>query len=340
MVSSYGVTVGAAKPTPEMPLAKNTSAKFDEGRKFCNKIWQVALHFAMNNLGKIAPEPVDEQKWSMADRWIVSRLNRTVAEADEALKAYRFDQYAKACYDFFWRDFCDWYVETIKPALRDPARAGQTSNVLAAVLDASLRLMHPMMPFITEVLWWKLNEVRPGPRELPGRIAAAGESARLVKAQWPGVGDFSQASEHIFPKLQEVVGAIRTVRNQYNVSPKQKVTVSILAPGDSARSITGNREMIELLATCTLKDARPDLPPLDKAARASAAGCEIFIEGLVDESAEKQRSAKRREDLTKEEAALVGRTSNQAYMAKAPPHLVKQTMDRLAEVRAELEKLG
>ena len=360
MVSSYGVTVGAAKPTPEMPLAKNTSSKFDEGRKFCNKIWQVALHFAMNNLAKIAPEPVDEQKWSMADRWIVSRLNRTVAEADEALKAYRFDQYAKACYDFFWRDFCDWYVETIKPALRDPARAGQTANVLAAVLDASLRLMHPMMPFITEVLWWKLNDVRPGPRELPGRIVGAavvspssrndegrdksrryrGDEGLLVRASWPTVGDFAQAAEHIFPRLQEVVGAIRTVRNQYNLSPKQKVTVSVMAPGDSARQITTNREMIELLATCTLKDARPDLSPVEKAARVNAAGCEIYIEGLVDESAEKQRSAKRREELRKEQTALRGRMSNQAYMSKAPPHLVKQTQDRLAAVEAELAKLG
>jgi valyl-tRNA synthetase len=212
--------------------------------------------------------------------------------------------------------------------------------VLAAVLDASLRLMHPMMPFITEVLWWKLNEVRPQPRELPGRIAAAGGSPRLVKAQWPTVGDFSQAAEHIFPKLQEVVGAIRTVRNQYNVSPKQKVTVSVMAPGDSARQIQANREMIELLATCTLKDARPDLPPVEKAARATAAGCEIYIEGLVDESAEQQRNAKRIEELKKERTALRGRMSNQAYTAKAPPHLVKQTQDRLAEVEAELRKLG
>jgi valyl-tRNA synthetase len=339
MVSSYGAAKGLAKPTKDMPLARNTSSKFDEGRKFCNKIWQVAVHFAIANLAKIQHEPVDEQKWSMADRWIVSRLNRTVAEADEALKAYRFDQYAKACYDFFWRDFCDWYVEASKPALRDPKRAGQTANVLAAVLDASLRLLHPMMPFITEVLWWKLDEARPQPRELPGRITAAGGSPRLVKAQWPTVGDFSQAAEHIFPRLQEVIGAIRTVRNQYNVSPKQKVTVSVMAPGDSSRQVTGNRETIELLATCTLKDARPDLQPVDKAARATAAGCEIYIEGLVDESAEKQRNAKRREELEKQRTALKARLSNQAYVAKAPPQLVKQTQDQLAEVEAELAKL-
>ncbi len=126
LVSSYGVISGAVKPTADMPLAKNTSGKFDLGRNFCNKIWNAA-RFAMGHLEAAAAtaggpaEPVDEMKWSLADRWVVSRFNRTVAEADAALKDYRFDVYAKACYDFFWRDLCDWYLEAIKPAMKDPA---------------------------------------------------------------------------------------------------------------------------------------------------------------------------------------------------------------------------
>jgi len=222
----------------------------------------------------------------------------------------------------------------------DPKRAGATSNVLASVIDGALRLLHPMIPFITETIWWKLNDVRPGDRTLPGRLIAAGGSPRLVKAKWPEVGDFSQAAEHIFPRLQEIVGAIRTVRNEHKVDPKKPVTVSILAPGDSARQIQVNREMIELLAVCTLKDARGDLPPVNGAARAAAAGCEIFVEGVVDEGAEKQRLTKRREELTKKVGALRGRLGNEAYVAKAPPQLVKQTQDELAEAEAELAKLG
>ena len=133
---------------------KNTSPKFDLGRNFCNKLWNAA-RFAMMHLEQAGPADtaVDETKLSMADRWIVSRFNRTVAECNDALANYRFDQYAKACYDFFWRDFCDWYVEAIKPAMKDPERAAQTANVLAAVLDGSLRLLHPMIPFITETIW-------------------------------------------------------------------------------------------------------------------------------------------------------------------------------------------
>jgi valyl-tRNA synthetase len=336
MVSSFGMISGQAKPTKEMPLAKNTSSKFDLGRNFCNKLWN-ASRFAFANLKLQISEPVDEQKWSMADRWIVSRFNRTVAEVNDALKAYRFDYYAKLCYDFVWRDFCDWYLEAIKPAMRDPARAGQTANVLAAVLDGSLRLMHPMIPFITEYIYWKLNELRPE-RGLPGRIELP-PSLRLVTAKWPTVGDFSQAAEFIFPRLQELIGAIRQVRNDYNVPPKQSVTVSVLAPGDSARQIESNRELVETLATCKLMDVRTDLPPVAKAAKTSAAGCEVYVEGLVDESAEQQRAAKRREELAKKIGTLKGRLSNESYVAKAPPKLVEQTKQELAEAEAELAKL-
>ena len=317
---------------------RNTSEKFDIGRNFCTKIWNAA-RFVLSTIGPIPPEPVDEQRWSMADRWIVSRFNRTVEEASAALTSYRFDLYAKACYDFFWRDFCDWYVEATKPAMKDPARAGQTANVLAAVLDGALRLMHPVIPFITETIWWKLNEVRPGNRDLPGRLIAASGSSRLVKAPWPAVGDFSQAAEHIFPKLQELVGAIRTVRNEHKVDPKKSVTISVLAPGDSARTIRDNRELVETLAVCTLKDVRADLPPVNGAARAAAAGCEVFVEGVIDEGAEKQRLGKRREDLEKYITVRRNRLGSD-YVSKAPPHLVKQTRDELAEAEAELAKLG
>ncbi|HEY7090380.1 MAG TPA: class I tRNA ligase family protein, partial [Tepidisphaeraceae bacterium] len=273
-----------------------------------------------------------------ADRWIVSRFNRTVAEANDALANYRFDQYARAVYDFFWRDFCDWYVEASKPALKDPKRAPQTANILATVLDGALRLLHPVIPFITETIWWRLNEVRPQ-RGIPGRIECP-PSPRLIKAAWPAVGDFAQAAEHIFPKLQEVIQTIRNLRNEYKVDVKRSVAVSILAPGDSARQILDAKEMIELLATCTIKDVRADLQPVANAARATAAGCEIFVEGLVDADAEKQRTTKRRDELTKQIAALEGRLNNTGYIAKAPPNLVQQTKDQLAEAKAELEKLG
>ena len=161
-----------------------------------------------------------------------------MTEANAAMDVYRFDQYAKACYDFFWRDFCDWYVEAIKPAMKDPARAGQTANVLAAVLDGALRLMHPMIPFITETVWWHLNEVRPT-RGLP-HVLQAFPSDLLVGAAWPTVTPIAAQTsslppapsadvEQVFSTIQEIIGAIRNLRNQYNVNVKQPVEASILS---------------------------------------------------------------------------------------------------------------
>ncbi len=181
-------------PVEKVPgTDKNTSPKFDLGRNFCNKLWNAA-RFALFNLENAAQghkdtktqsEGIDPTKWSMFDHWIMSRLSATIDEVNESLKSYRFDAYAKACYDFFWRDLCDWYIEAIKPAMKDPARAVQTSAVLAAALDGALRIMHPVLPFITETIFWKLNEVRPN-RTIAG-VIELDPSPRLIKAACPGL---------------------------------------------------------------------------------------------------------------------------------------------------------
>src|SRR5439155_10439600 len=316
---------------------KNTSPKFDIGRNFCNKIWN-AVRFALMNLSSSTVSGGAEHRgFSLADDWIISRFNRTVAICNDALSDYRFDQYAKSCYDFFWGDLCDWYLEAIKPALRDPKRAAQTADVLASVLDGSLRLMHPMIPFITETIFWKLNEVRPN-RGLPGRIELP-PSKRLIRAAWPKVGPVSESAERVFPKLQEIVTALRNLRNEHKVDPRRTITVSISAPADQAPPIEENRELIELLAMCTIKQIGPNLSAPAKAARATAAGVEIFVEGMADEAAEQQRVAKRCDELKKQIAALEGRLANEAYTKKAPPHLVEETRRQLADAEAELKKL-
>ncbi len=330
-------TQDARLPVKKLPNGKNTSEKFDVGRNFCTKIWN-ACRFALSNLEGIQPVNFDPPKWSLADRWIISRFNRTVDEANKALAEYRFDVYAKACYDFFWRDFCDWYVEAIKPAMKDPTRAAQTANVLAAVLDGSLRLMHPMIPFITEKLWWRLNEIRPQ-RGLPGYIAGC-TTSRLIIAAWPRAEGVFEDAEQLFPRIQEIIIAIRNVRNEYKADQKKPVTVSIAAPAESQRQIESNRETIELLATCTIHQVKVELPPPANSARVTAAGCDIFVENMVDPNAEKQRNDKRREELTELIASRKGRLASEAYVSKAPPHLVKQTQAELAAAEAELAKLG
>jgi valyl-tRNA synthetase len=149
----------------------------------------------------------------------------------------------------------------------------------------------------------------------------------------------SPAADFIIPKMQEMIEAIRRVRNEHKVDAKKLVTVSIRASSDACRTIQNNREVIELLAIAKLKAVDADLAEVAGAAKTQAAGCEIFVEGAVDEGAEQQRTAKRREELTRQIDQMKKRLSHEGYIAKAPAHLVQQTKDQLAAAEAELKKL-
>jgi valyl-tRNA synthetase len=315
-------------PVKKDSAGRNTSDKFDLGRNFCTKLWN-ASKFALSNIQTQAVlAEASTPVAGLADLWILSRFNRAVADSNAALLAYRFDQYARACYDFFWRDFCDWYVEAAKPAMKDPVRSASTANVLTTILDGILRLMHPMIPFITERIWWQLNAVRP-----------AGRSKRLIHATWPTAGEINSSAEETFGKLQEVIVAIRNVRNEYKIDPKKPVTVSLSVSGQFKSEVETNRELIEVLAVCTIAKIDANLAAPANSARATAAGIDLFVEGVIDPDAEKNRTAKEIEKLTREIAALKGRLANPSYADKAPAHLVQQTRDELAAKEAELKKL-
>src|SRR5262249_12962724 len=161
-------------------------------------------------------------------------FSRAAKEIESALRDYRFDQYAKSCYDFFWGDLCDWYLEAIKPAMKDPKRAPQTAQVLSTVLDGSLRLMHPMIPFITETLWCKLNEV--GPLRGIANAIETPPSERLIKAAWPKVGSSDDSVEASFARLQEIVQALRNLRSEHKVDPKRTIAVTVSADGPAAKA--------------------------------------------------------------------------------------------------------
>ena len=335
-VSSYGVATGEATPTPDVPAARNTSAKFDLGRNFCNKLWN-AGRFVISNLGthhggteaRRAETSVDEQSWSVVDRWILSRLARTVEAANKALDEYRFDRYATACYDFFWRDFCDWYVEAAKPVLRDGgSQAEQTRHVLATCLDVSLRLMHPAIPFATERLWWALNDAMPK-RGIPGRFDCP-PSERCIRAAWPTAAFGDGEAENEIEQIQSVVEAIRRVRTEHKVPPRMIVPISVKNDLQGA-----GLAALQLWAGCEIKPQAE----LRDFVTTSAASATIYIGGVIDPAAEAGRLAKERADLEKKVKTLQGRLANKGYTDKAPPHLVQQTRDELASAEAELAKL-
>ncbi len=273
------------------------------------------------------------------ERWILSRLTRTIQDANAALAVYRFDLYAKACYDFFWRDFCDWYVEIIKPDFKDPARAQASARTLSVVLDATFRLMHPMIPFVTEALWGRLVSV--WGREIPALKGGAWRGGtRLMLSGWPVVDALDEGAERMFSGLQDVIGTIRNVRNEHKVDQKKTVVVSLVLPGeDAASGMRENMTIIENLAGCTVKAVETNLVAPAGAVRMTINGCEVYIEGLSDPAATAQLDEKKRVELVKKIGAMKGRLSNESYIAKAPVKLVEETKQQLQEAETELARL-
>jgi valyl-tRNA synthetase len=319
-------------PVKKDASGRNTSEKFDLGRNFCTKLWNAA-RFAMAQI-ESAPAPVAGGETPLVEKWILSRLAATLGDIELALATYRFDLYAKAVYDFFWRDICDWYVEALKPVMKDPARAGNAAATLAAVLDAALRLLHPITPFITEAIWEKLNSVQPD-RSIPGLRLPP--SAKLVKAAWPTPPVRDEGAEAAFGRIQELVAAIRTIRNENKIEPKRVLPVLLI---DTDLDVTAGIGLVELLANAKVELSAGSRDAAPGAVRSTAAGIELHVAGVVDPNAAAGKDAKRRDELAKLVATLEGRLASPSYTDKAPPALVEQTRQQLVAARAELAKLA
>ncbi len=357
ITSSYGAASGEATPTAsggDAPLARNTSEKFDLGQRFANKMWN-ATRFALTKLdhagahpaGPASPvgrpsrppaaetaAPLSDIAPSLPERWILSRLARTVEQCNDALKTYAFSEYATALYDFFWRDLCDWYIEAIKPRI---AESPTMQRTLAACLDAALRLLHPVMPFVTERLWEALNDAWPDTRSVDGLMLQPSEL--LVTASWPRVAGvlIDEAAEQEFARLQEVVGAIREARNRAKVPPRETIELSSEEPAAVARNVADNRWIAETLANFRGREFGPDVQAPDGAAVVLAGGCKLYLHGLGGNAAEEtDRLDKEAEALRKSIANFEQRLSNKKYVDKAPAHLVQETRDQLAATQQQL----
>jgi valyl-tRNA synthetase len=332
MISSYGISSGKQQATDEMPAARNTSEKFDLGRNFANKLWN-AVRFSLSNIESLDVNSGGEL--TLADRWILSRLAQTIASTTKAIKGYEFKPYADGLYDFIWRDFCDWYIEAVKPTIKtNPVQA----NVLATVLDTILRLLHPAMPYITEKLWERLNEVVPQ-RGVEGLECPA--CKLLVKAAWPAAADSLIDADAVreFDLLVNVVTAIRQVRTAYKIAPRQTVVCSIKASGDSAARLETSSDLLKTFAVISELKIAADMQKPDNAASTVLGDIEVYLHDLVNADEEKERLGKLITDAEKQVAGLQGRLANPSYADKAPAHLVQQTRDQLTAKQTELESL-
>ena len=312
---------------------KNTSPKFDIGRNLCNKLWN-ASRFALSMLEKnpVKPGlPIDPQELSLVDRWMLSRVVAATASINAAVKNYQFKDYADALYDLLWRDFCDWYLESIKPTLAtDPHQPA----VLRLVLDAILRLMHPVTPFITEALHERVGALPS--KEITGFAFAPTKSAQtLCQSGWPepDAGLRDDVAEDAYDRMRSLVTAIREVRASMQVPPKRQIVLH--ADAALAESCKRWSPLVETLAG--VKEITTDAAPAVSAALPFE-GAEHRLSDLTnqaDAGAEKERLLKELESVEKSIKALEGRLSNPGYTDKAPAHLVDQTRTELAGKQQE-----
>ncbi len=316
----------------------NTSPKFDLGRNFCNKLWN-ASRFALMNIEGLDPAGFDAAQMDITDRWILSRLATTRDEVTDSLNAFKFSEPLGQLYHFFWNDFCDWYLEWIKPRMRDERSRGIAQNVLAFVLDATLRLLHPFIPFITEGIYQKLNEMAPV-RELKG-IAATDRAAAITIAQWPvplGALKVPEIEEQI-RWVQDVVRAIRDIRSQYNLPPSGKLTVSINAPqgrGD-ARSATSG--LISQLAGLESLQIAENLPKPNNAATAIVEGTQVYVHNVIDPQAERARLQKQKQEIEQAKKAVENKLGNANFVSRAKPEVVAQAREKLQQLQEQLRAI-
>ena len=291
---------------------------FAPGRNFANKIWNIA-QFVLTQLPKNVPaiEAVDRRSLTLADRWILSRAQATVREATASLEQFRLDEAAKRCFEFAWNELADWYVEAVKPRMTGE-QAQTPQAVLAYCLDMTLRLLHPVVPFITEELW----------QRLPGRKA----DELLAVARWPVARAELEdpRADQDFTRVKTVIEHIRSIRAEYRVAPKTKLRATIVARGnDRAPTFDGERDTIVRLAQ--LESLALDGVPLGVGAHAVFGdGSEVVValEGAIDLAHECQRLAEDLSRLDKQLVGLAARLTNESFVARAPQDVVAKEREK------------
>ena len=321
---------------PDVPAAKLVSERFEAGRNFCNKLLN-AVRFALMNLADASFQPLQAGDLAVEDRWILSRLSHAVEAVHGHLASYNPAAALWAARDFFWNELCDWYLEFIKPRLRDADQAGAAQQVLAVAVDQVLRLFHPFVPYLTERLWEALNEQAPQ-RGIDESLAVA---PLLIHARWPAPEAAWQDAdvETRIAFLQEVVRGIRDLRSRYTIPPQARVSARIRADGAKAETLRGVTDLLVNMARLDAVDIAPDMQRSPDAATAVVGGVEVYVPGVIDTTKERDRLTKQRDQLRGRIAGSQRKLANEQFLSKASPEVVQKERDRLAACEAEMNNV-
>ena len=310
----------------------NFDFKRAEGyRNFCNKIWNATNFVLMNTenqdcgYGATATEP---RGYSFPDMWIIGRLNQTIEQVTQAYETYRFDLAAETLYSFVWNDYCDWYLELAKVQLQTGCASRQraTRHTLLRVLEAALRLLHPIIPFITEELW---QTVAP--------MCDAKTADSIMLARFPEA-DREQIVQTTFKQmtvLQDLIGAVRNLRGEMGIQPNVKAPLFV----ESADDLADYLKYLPMMTRLTEAQQVAALPESEDAPVAVCNGARLMLKVEIDKAAETARLSKEAEKLQKALDKLNAKLSKPGYVDKAPAHLVEKDKAELAELEEKMGKV-
>ena len=312
-------------------MKEGKQKQVEEARNFANKIWNAARFVLMN----VEKSSGIEAKWvpsdALADRWILSELDLTIRQVNEALEDYRINDVGQTLYHFFWDDFCDWYIELSKALVassEDTQEARNARGRILYVLESSLRLLHPLMPFITEDIWQRLPH--------------SGESIMIAPFPQAREGADDEEARAEMATLINVITRIRNIRSEFNVPNSSRIAVHLSSDDAGARAlIQSNLDYIERLARVHVVSSGESIPQLDNAARDIVSGIEIAVplEGLIDVTKERERLSREVNRKENEASGLATRLQNESFVDKAPAEVVEQARLRHSELLVDIEKL-
>jgi valyl-tRNA synthetase len=324
--------ITASGPGNDLKLSMQ---RVEMSRNFANKLWN-ATRFVLSMIGDEEvrlPDELPEPDAPVEDRWIVSRVEELARSVDALMRKFEMGEAARQVYEFVWNDFCDWYIEMAKVRVRDSDSAPSPLPVLAYVLDRSLRLLHPVMPFVTEELWQALH----------ARIEGSSEEALIVSAYPRGESGFrDEAAERELASLIDVVRAIRNIRAEKKVEPGKFIEAYVVADG-ARPSVEAGRTYIEALARVRPLHVvgQASEAPREQVATAVLEGLTAVVPlaGLFNTEAERARLAKQISEGEAEQGRLEAKLANQGFRSKAPANVVEAEEVRLESIKAKLDGL-
>lgn len=322
---------------------KLSESILEGNRNFINKLWN-ATRFTLSHIERLgAPKPLPQVQLGVFDKWIISRMKSTINDINRHLTAYRYNEAAKSVYSFIWHEFCDWYLEIIKPMLFDKLGEGARDASLATVvyiLEKCQRMLHPIMPHVTEELWQTLK------KSLDLNVFLKEEDEHLPEsimlAKFPEYGADSIESTADAEQLIELVNVIRNIRGENNIKPNQKIEIYITSAATAfKKDVVEFDEVIKSLAGVKAVHIKDSIEKSDTLAGGVGAGFEVFIDlaGAIDVEQEVKRLEKERKKLMAKQQQLEGKLNNEGFLAKAPEAVIQKNKAELAEINDKMSKI-